>query len=46
MFKELAELDKRFNTRHYYEELFSVPLGVISGILFDDPNKLADPISV
>jgi SAM-dependent methyltransferase len=39
MFKELAELEKRFNTRHYYEELFSVPLGVISGLLFDNPNN-------
>ena len=39
MFKELTELEKRFNTRHYYEELFSVPLGVASGILFDNPNN-------
>ena len=39
MFKELAELEKRFDTRHYYEELFSVPLGVISGLLFDNPNN-------
>lgn len=39
MFKELTELKKRFNTRHYYEELFSVPFGMISGLLFDNPNN-------
>ena len=39
MFKELIELEKRFDTRHYYEELISVPLGVISGLLFADPNN-------
>ena len=39
MLKELAELEKRFDTRHYYEELFSVPLGVMSGLLFDNPNN-------
>lgn len=39
MFKELAELEKRFDTRHYYEELCSVPLGVISGFLFDNPDN-------
>ncbi|SVA98073.1 uncharacterized protein METZ01_LOCUS150927 [marine metagenome] len=39
MFKELAELEKRFDTRHYYEELFSVPLGVVSGVLFDNPDN-------
>ena len=39
MFKELAELGKRFDTRHYYEEFFSVPLGVISGLLFDNPSN-------
>jgi hypothetical protein len=39
MLKELAELEKRFDTRHYYEELFSVPLGVMSGLLFDHPNN-------
>jgi len=39
LFKELAELEKRFDTRHYYEELFSVPFGVISGLLFDNPDN-------
>ena len=39
MFKELTELEKRFNTRHYYEELFSVPLGIVSGLLFNNPNN-------
>jgi SAM-dependent methyltransferase len=39
MFKELAELEERFDTRHYYEELFSVPLGVISGVIFDNPDN-------
>ena len=39
MFKELTELEKRFNTRHYYEELFSVPLGMVSGLLFNNPNN-------
>jgi|TARA_B100001964_G_scaffold43802_1_gene48736 ubiquinone/menaquinone biosynthesis C-methylase UbiE len=39
MFAELAELEKKFHTRHYYEELFSVPLGVISGFLFDNADN-------
>ena len=39
MFQELAELEERFDTRHYYEELFSVPLGVISGAIFDNPDN-------
>ena len=39
MFKELAELGKKFNTRHHYEELFSIPLGVALGILFDNPGN-------
>jgi SAM-dependent methyltransferase len=39
MFKELAELRKRFNTHHYYEELLSVPLGVASGVFFDSPDN-------
>lgn len=39
MFKELAELGERFNTRHYYEELLSVPLGVASGVFFDSPDN-------
>ena len=39
MFKELAELEKKFYTRHYYEEFFSVPLGVVSGVLFDNPDN-------
>ncbi|MDP7057827.1 MAG: class I SAM-dependent methyltransferase [Nitrospinaceae bacterium] len=39
MFKELDELEKRFHTRHYYEELFSVPLGVVSGMLYDNPDN-------
>jgi SAM-dependent methyltransferase len=39
MFKELAELGKRFDTCHYYEELLSVPLGVVSGFLFKKPDN-------
>ena len=39
MFKELSELEKKFNTSHYYEEFFSVPLGVVSGIFFNNPNN-------
>ena len=39
MFKELSELEKKFNTSHYYEEFLSVPLGVISGIFFNNPNN-------
>lgn len=39
MLKELNELEKRFYTRHYYEEFFSVPLGVISGLLFNNPDN-------
>ena len=39
MFKELAELEKRFNTSHYYEELLSVPLGVMSGLFFENPDN-------
>ena len=39
MLKELAELEKRFDTRHHYEELFSVPIGVLSGAFFDSPDN-------
>jgi len=37
--KELTELEQRFDTRYYFEELFSVPLGVLSGLLFKSPEN-------
>jgi SAM-dependent methyltransferase len=39
MLKELTELEQRFGTRYYFEELFSVPLGVLSGLLFRSPEN-------
>jgi ubiquinone/menaquinone biosynthesis C-methylase UbiE len=35
--KELAELQKRFDTTVYYEEFLSVPFGVVSKVLFSSP---------
>ncbi len=37
--KEFAELEQRFDTRYYFEELLSVPLGVLSGLLFRSPDN-------
>ncbi len=37
--QEFAEINKRFETQIYYEEFLSVPLGVLSRILFKDPSN-------
>lgn len=43
--RELAEMQKRFDTTVYYEEFLSVPFGVVSRVLFSSPvNSLMKTI--
>ncbi len=39
MYRELARLDQKFDTCYYFEELFSTPIGVLSGLLFNKPDN-------
>ena len=36
---DVAEIKKRFQTQFFYEEFFSVPFGVVSGMLFKDGSN-------
>lgn len=45
MKKEMAEIEKRFATRFYYEQLVSVPVGVVSRTLFSSPANSAMKIA-
>ena len=36
---DIAEIKKRFETQFFYEELLSVPCGVLSGMLFKNPSN-------
>ncbi len=38
--KEMAEIKKRFETTFYYEQLLSVPVGVMSRLVFPSPDNL------
>jgi len=38
-FQEFEELNRRFEVQAYYEELLSVPLGVLSRLLYKDPSN-------
>ena len=42
MFEEkidIAEIKKRFETQFFYEEFLSVPCGVLSGMIFENPSN-------
>ena len=36
---DITEIKKRFETQFFYEELLSVPCGVLSGMLFKNPSN-------
>ncbi|MDC1122577.1 methyltransferase domain-containing protein [Nitrospinaceae bacterium] len=36
---DITEIEKRFETQFFYEELLSVPCGVLSGMLFKNPSN-------
>ncbi|MEK9628306.1 MAG: class I SAM-dependent methyltransferase [Nitrospinota bacterium] len=36
---DIAEINKRFETRFFYEEFLSVPFGVLSGMIFKDGSN-------
>ena len=36
---DIAEIKKRFETQFFYEEFLSVPCGVLSGIIFENPSN-------
>jgi SAM-dependent methyltransferase len=38
--KELAEIKQRFDTTFYYEQLLSVPVGIISRFVFPSPENM------
>ena len=37
--RDLHEINRLFNVRHYYEQFLSVPAGFASRLLFRDPNN-------
>ena len=37
--RDIVEIEKRFETRIFYEELLSVPCGVLSGMIFENPSN-------
>ena len=37
--RDIVEIEKRFDTRIFYEEFLSVPCGVLSGMIFDNPSN-------
>ena len=36
---DIAEIKKRFETQFFYEEFLSVPCGVLSGMIFENPSN-------
>ena len=36
---DIAEIEKRFETQFFYEELLSVPCGILSGMIFENPSN-------
>jgi len=36
---DIAEINKHFETRFFYEEFLSVPIGVLSGMIFKNPSN-------
>jgi len=38
--REVAEIRKRFETTFYYEQFLSVPVGIISKVLFSNPANI------
>jgi ubiquinone/menaquinone biosynthesis C-methylase UbiE len=36
---DIAEIKKRFETHFFYEEFLSVPCGVLSGMIFENPSN-------
>ena len=36
---DIAEVKKRFETQFFYEEFLSVPCGVLSGMIFENPSN-------
>ena len=39
-YEELDAINELFETRYYYEQLLSVPLGILSRMLFNDPVNI------
>jgi len=37
--RDIVEIEKRFETRIFYEEFLSVPCGVLSGMIFENPSN-------
>jgi ubiquinone/menaquinone biosynthesis C-methylase UbiE len=38
--KEIAEIQKRFNATFYYQQFLSVPFGIVSKVVFPNPDNL------
>jgi ubiquinone/menaquinone biosynthesis C-methylase UbiE len=36
---DIAEIKKRFETQFFYEEFLSVPCGILSGMIFENPSN-------
>ena len=36
---DIAGIEKRFETQFFYEEFLSVPCGVLSGMIFENPSN-------
>jgi SAM-dependent methyltransferase len=38
--KEIAEIQRRFDTTFFYEKLLSIPLGLVSKVIFSNPDNI------